>query len=338
MRMRYLSMSDLIQVGLTFDDCMAVIEQSFCEHAAGEVQNPPKVPIYPLPDAFINAMPAFLPRKNACGMKWISGFPTNVGKGVPSLMSLLILNDPADGRPLAIMEAAYLTALRTVAVSAVAAKRLCRTDAATMALVGCGIQGKYHAIALPSIVPSLSTIKISDSFAPAIQSFQEEIGARMPSVTIEACESPEQAIRGADLVVTATGKLLEPIYKHEWVQPGALVQPVHTLGWESSTPSQMDKLIVDDWAQYRTVGDKHYQPLPSTPDAETGEIVAGTKPGRESSDERIINFNKGIAIHDIMLASAFLERARERGIGSEIEIEEPDGSLPMLEVAGTPCM
>ena len=170
-------------------------------------------------------------------MKWISGFPTNVTKGIPSLTSLLILNDPENGLPLAVMKGAYITALRTVAVSAVAAERLCNQDASTMALVGCGMQGQYHAIAMPTIVRSLSVLKVCDSYQPSVESFIKVISQRVPSLRIEVCESPEAAIRGADLVITATGKLLEPIFSSEWVKQGALVQPVHTLGWDSSTAS-----------------------------------------------------------------------------------------------------
>jgi len=325
-------MSDIQKVGLTLEDCVNIVEQSFIEHAAKEVQNPPKLPIYPLPDAFINAMPAFLPRKGACGMKWISGFPTNVPKGLPALTSLLVLNDPDNGIPIAVMEGAYITALRTVAASAVSAKHLCNPDASVMALIGCGMQGKYHAIALPNIVPAISVLKVSDNYEPSVRSFVEVISQRMPQLKIEVCATPEEAIRGADLVVTATGKLLKPIFKNEWVKEGGLLLPVHTLGWDSSTASEMDKLIVDDWNQYRTVGEIYYKPLPDQPYAETGEVVSGSKPGRESPQERIVNFNKGIAIHDMMMASMILAKAKEKGLGAEITLEEPDAPLPMLEV------
>jgi ornithine cyclodeaminase/alanine dehydrogenase len=332
MNVLYLSLADVLAVGLTFDDAMSIVTQSLTEHAKKRVQNPPKLPIHPLPDAFINAMPAMLTEKKACGVKWVSGFPTNVRKGLPSIAALIILNDPENGLPLAVMDGTYITALRTVAVSAVSAKHLCNPDVSVLAIVGCGIQGKYHAIALSHVVPSLSVVKISDVYEPSIKSFVEEIGKRVPSFKIEACQTPEEAIKGADLVVTATGKLLEPIYKNAWVKQGALVLPVHTQGWDSSTPSNMDKLVVDDWAQFRTVGDKIYQPLPERPYAETGEIVAGMKPGREDNKERIVNFNKGLAIHDILMASEVLARAKEKGIGAELSLQKPGEQLPMLEV------
>ena len=230
------------------------------------------------------------------------------------------------------MEGAYITALRTVAASAVSTKHLCNADASVMALVGCGVQGKYHALALPHMIPSISTLRVSDSYEPSLRSFVETMAEHAPGLKVEVCDTPESAIRGADLVVTATGKLLEPIFEQEWVAEGALLLPVHTLGWSSSTASAMDKLIVDDWNQYRTVGDIHYQPLPEKPHAETGEVVAGLRPGREDKRERIVNFNKGIAIHDILMARVIFERSRERGLGQDLELVELDRPLPMLEL------
>ena len=332
MNVHYLSLSDILKVGLTLNDAIAIVEQSLREHGEKQVENPPKLPIHPLPDAFINAMPAFLPRKNACGMKWVSGFPTNVPKGLPTIAAMIILNDPETGMPLAVLDGTYITAIRTVAVSAVATKYLCNRDASVLAIVGCGVQGKYHASALHHIVPSLSVVKISDNYEPSISSFVAEISRRVPALKIEVCDTPEEVIKGADLVVTATGKLLEPIYQNAWVKEGALVLPVHTQGWDSSTPSKMDKLVVDDWAQYRTIGDILYQPLPEKPHAETGEIVAGIKPGRENSKERIVNFNKGLAIHDILMASFILDKAKEKGLGTELSLQKPGEQLPMLDV------
>jgi ornithine cyclodeaminase/alanine dehydrogenase-like protein (mu-crystallin family) len=175
-------------------------------------------------------------------------------------------------------------------------------------------------------------IKVSDKYEPSIRSFVQEITEHAPSLKIEVCTTPEETIRGADLVVTATGKLLEPIFRNEWVKEGALLIPVHTLGWDSSTPSNMDKLVVDDWQQYRPVGEQWYRPLPEKPHAETGEIVLGLKPGREHKKERIVNFNKGLAIHDILMASVILTKAKEKGLGIELMVQEPGEQLPMLKV------
>ena len=326
----YLSLSDILGLELTFQDVISIVEQSFAEHGKKKVENPPKLPIHPLEDAFINAMPAFFPDKKTCGVKWVSGFPANVSKGIPSIAATLILNDPENGMPVAFMDATHITNVRTVAVSEVAAKHLCDKDASLLAIVGCGVQGTNHAIAMASVVPSISTVKIFDIYKPSVDSFIDVIHKRVPSFNLKVCSSPEETIKEADLVITATGKLLKPIYKNEWVKKGALVLPVHTLGWDASTPSNMDKFITDDWAQFRTVGDIHYQPLPDTPYAETGEIVAGLKPGRENKEERIVNFNKGLACHDILMATTILHKAREKGVGTTLTLQEPNQQVSFI--------
>lgn len=328
---RFLSLSDILKVGLTLKDAVDLVETSFSEHGQGHTENPPKLPIHPQPDAFINAMPAFLPRKKAAGLKWVAGFPANVPKGLPTITGMIILNDPETGFPIAFMDGTYITAIRTVAASVVAAKRLHHPKTEVMGLVGCGVQGKYHAIALKSIIPSIRTMRIYDQFEPAVSSFVKEIQPEIPDVSIEVQTSCQDALSDTDLVVTATGKLLDAIYESEWVKEGALVLPVHTLGWSKKTPSAMDKLITDDWKQYLSGASHAYSPLPDAPFAETGEIVAGLKPGRESETERIICFNKGLAIHDVMMASFVHEKAKEMNLGTMLTVQESDQDIPLLK-------
>jgi ornithine cyclodeaminase/alanine dehydrogenase len=310
---------------------VSIVEKSLHEHGEKQVQNPPKLGIYPLPETFMNAMPAYLPRKNACGIKWVAGFPSNLPKGLPAITGVIIMNDPETGLPTAIMDGTYITALRTVCVSAISTRHLCNRDISVMAIVGCGVQGKYHAARLTQVVPSISTLKISDIYEPSIRSFLDIISKRLPSLKIEVCTNPEEAITNADLVVTATGRLLKPIFKSVWVKEGALVLPVHVQGWDSPTASQMDKLVVDDWAQFSIVGKKLYKPLPKEPHAELGEIVAGLKPGRENPKERIVDFNKGLAVHDILMGSIILSRAQEMGLGTELTLKKPDEQLLILD-------
>jgi ornithine cyclodeaminase/alanine dehydrogenase-like protein (mu-crystallin family) len=146
---------------------------------------------------------------------------------------------------------------------------------------------------------------------------------------VEAAQTAAEVIQGADIVVTATGKLDKPVFKEKWVTEGALVLPVHTAGWEPRTLHQVDKFIVDDWQQFsQTLGQPggFYMPLPDLY-AELGEIVTHKKPGRESKSERIINFNFGIAIHDVAVASVVFARAKEKGIGTKLNLT--DGELPL---------
>ena len=331
----FLSMADILRVGFNLDDALEAVTDSLTEHGKKRVENPPKQPIHPMPDAFINAMPGFLSERDACGLKWVAGFPANTAKSLPTITGVMIINDPETGFPLSFMDATYITAIRTVAVSVVSAKHFCNANTQSMGLVGCGVQGKYHAVAMKSILPELSTIKVYDVWEPAIERFISEVRADIPDVEILAQNSPESAIRDTELVITATGRLLKPIFDSQWIKQGGLVLPVHTMGWDSAIVSRMDKLFTDDWEQFLSVGRKCYQPLPDKPSAETGEVVAGLKPGRETEDERIVCFNKGLAIHDVLIGKKIFEKAKAMGIGENLEVQAANQELPKLKIGQT---
>ena len=318
MTIHFLSLPDVLKVGLTFDDALEIVEASLRAHGEKRVENPPKISLHPSPDAFITAMPAHLPDERACGVKWVSGFPANVSKGLPTISGIIILNDPETGLPRAVLDGTYISALRTVAVSAVAARHLCNSDAGVLGIVGCGVQGKYHAVGMRRILPSLSVVKIFDRHEPAVRAFIADVKKQVPTLRIEVCASPMDAILDAYLVITATGKLLEPIFNSAWVKAGALVLPVHTQGWDDAALTRMDKMVVDDWDQFQFYAGGFYLNLPERPYAETGEIVAGLKPGRERRNERIVNFNTGLAVHDILMAGIVLEKAKVQGLGTQL--------------------
>lgn len=328
---RYLSGTDVLAVRPVFDEVLTLIEKSFREHGLKRVENPPKISVHPRTDSFITAMPASLPDAGVCGLKWVSGFQANLPKGLPAINAVIVLNDPANGLPLAVMDGTWITAVRTVAVSIVAASLLCDEGSRRLAVVGCGLQGRYHAVALASKFPRLSLVRIYDNYAPSLSSFKAEVASKCPELKIEVCRSAEAAIRDADLVVTATGKLLKPVFQHRWIAAGALVLPVHTFGWEPSTPAAMDRFVVDDRDQFKGYSEGCYHPLPESPPVETGEILVGSAPGRQDSTERIINFNTGLAVHDILIANTILERAEGKRIGTQLP-SDPTLQLPELEL------
>lgn len=225
------------------------------------------------------------------------------------------------------MDGTYITAIRTAAVSGVAVKYLAPKQSEVLAIVGTGVQGKYNALCITNALPSIKKIRIYDKFEPSVKSFIAEVGPVLgEKVTIEVTGSAEEAFSGADVVVAATAKLLEPVFFDKWVKPGALVLPIHTGGWNPEILTAMDKVIVDDWNQFCSFTKAIYHPIPS-PFAELGEVVAGKKPGRENDQERIIDFNVGLAIHDIVVATRVLEKAKEKGIGVDLEFMDP--SLPI---------
>ncbi|MEE9562575.1 MAG: ornithine cyclodeaminase family protein, partial [Thermoanaerobaculia bacterium] len=147
----YLSQSDVASLGVTITEIIDAVEKMFEEKAAGRVEMPPKPGIHPQPDSFIHAMPAYIPAMKSAGIKWVSGFPENYRRDLPYVSGLIVLNDPETGLPLAVMDCVWITAQRTAAASAVAAKYLARTDAETIGILGCGVQGRSHLRALHTL-------------------------------------------------------------------------------------------------------------------------------------------------------------------------------------------
>lgn len=236
------------------------------------------------------------------------------------------------GFPMAFMDGTYITAIRTAAASGVGAKFLARKDSEVLTIIGTGVQGKYNALCLTHILPSIKTIRIFDKWEPSLKSFQETIGSVVGSkITIEVAKTVEEAITGSDVIVTATGKLLEPIFSDEWVKPGALVLPVHSGGWNKDILTKMDKVVTDDWDQFSTFTKAIYSPMPDSY-TELSDIVTGKKPGRENDQERIIDFNVGLAIHDIVVGTRVLEKAKERGLGTELELMDLSVPIPLPPV------
>jgi ornithine cyclodeaminase/alanine dehydrogenase-like protein (mu-crystallin family) len=319
----YLSQKEVIDVGLTMKDAISIVEDVFREHGLKQFENPPKPGIHPLSDAFIHAMPGYLPRKNAGGLKWVSGFASNYKHDLPTIMGLIILNDVNTGQPMAVMDGGYITNMRTAAVSAVAAKYLANKDAKVLGIVGAGVQARYHLLSLKEVLDEIEVVRIFDVNPAVSQRLLDIMSAHVP-FEIQIFKSNQEVIEGADVVVTATGWLQEPIFKEKWLEPGTLVLPVHTRGWEPATLSEVDKFIVDDFQQFDSfVGGAKgfYSPLPNL-HAELGEIVIGEKPGRKTREERIIDFNVGIAIHDVSMASGVYKRAKEKGRGTLLPFME----------------
>ncbi len=321
MSVLYLSREDVATIGLSMPVIIDAVENMFREKGEGRVEMPPKPGIHTQPDAFIHAMPAYIPSLGAAGVKWISGYPGNQAKGLPYITGLLILNDPETGVPTAIMDATWLTAQRTGAATAVAARYLARPDSSTAGIIACGVQGRSNLQALACIF-SLSKVWAYDRRRDAATTFATEMADSL-QLQIEVVDEPRAAVVNADLVVTS-GPILKaptPVIDVDWLAPGAFASPVDFDSyWTGAALHQADKLATDDIAQlehYRKAG--YFGDTPA-PYADLGQIVAGHKPGRESRDERIIAINLGLALEDMATAMPIYQRALELGIGTRLPL------------------
>jgi len=318
----YLSKADVMAAGVTMPDVISLLEDAFVEKGHDRVQMPPKPGIYPgSHDNFMHAMPAYIPGLGAAGIKWVSGFPENPKRDLPYINGLLILNDPETGVPLAVMDCVWLTGMRTGAASAVAARRLARPDAAVLGILGCGVQGRTHVEALNVLFP-LTHVRAYDVVPQAARAFAEEIQARF-DLPVEIASSPEQAIAGSDLVVTAGPILKQPhaTIQAGWLEEGAFASLVDFDSyWHPSALHEVDKFCTDDRAQmlhYKELG--WFQDIPQI-HADLGELVLGRKPGREHENERTMTCNLGLAMDDMAVAPTIYTRAVERGVGTWLNL------------------
>ena len=315
----YLSRNDVECVQLSMLEIIDALSAMFREKGEGRVEMPPKPGIHPRKDAFIHAMPAYIPSMKAAGMKWVSGYPGNQEKGLPYISGLLILNDPDTGLPLVVMDATWITAQRTGAATALAAKHLARKESSSAGILACGVQGRSNLEALACLF-KITKVKAFDKHPEIAQRFAREMAA-VVSADIEVVTNPKEAVVGLDLVVTS-GPILKdpcPVIEADWLAEGAFASPVDFDSyWKGEALRQADKLATDDTDQmeyYRKAG--YFKDTPQ-PYADLGAIVAGTKPGREKADERTICLNLGIALDDMATAILVYRRARELGIGTEL--------------------
>jgi ornithine cyclodeaminase/alanine dehydrogenase len=317
----YLSRSDVERINLPMRDIINALDDMFKEKGLGRVEMPPKPGIHTRPDAFIHAMPAYIPSTEAAGVKWVSGYPENQQKGLPYITGLLILNDADTGVPIAVMDATWITAKRTGAATAVAAKYLARPESSSVGILACGVQGRTNLEALATIFP-ITTVKAYDIYPEVAQKFAAEMAEITPA-EIEVVRQPRDAVEGMDLVVTS-GPILKdptPTIKAGWLKAGAFASPVDfDAYWFGEALAEMDKLATDDLAQmayYRQSG--YFKETPQ-PYADLGQIAAGIKPGRQHDEERIASINLGLALDDMATAPLIYKQALEKGIGTKLPL------------------
>jgi ornithine cyclodeaminase/alanine dehydrogenase len=318
---RYLSRADVEAAAVTMDAVIAALETAFGEKGQGRIEMPPKPGVHPgtatESDNFIHAMPAWIPALDAVGVKWISGYPGNQERGLPYITGLLILNDPRTGIPVSVMDATWITAVRTAAASAVSARRLARPDSGRLAILGCGVQGLAHVDAMRAVLP-IDSIAAWDSDRSRAEKLAAYASERH-DVRVDVVGGAEAAVRGADVVVTAGPILRVPhaTITSGWLAEGAFASAVDFDSyWSPEALAELDLFTTDDIPQlehFREMG--YFGAIPPIA-ADLGALVTGTHPGRTSDRQRTMACNLGLALDDIAVAPLVLRAAEERGLGT----------------------
>lgn len=313
---------------LLMTECIGLMADALSSLARGEVYQPLRTIIRP-PEArgLLGLMPAFRAgERSAFGMKAICVFPENPAKGKDAHQGAVMLFSRETGEMLALMNASGITAIRTAAVSAVATRLLAREDARRLGIIGAGVQARTHLAALAAIRP-IEHARVACRNIEHAEKLAREMQPQV-SFPIQPVRTNEEAVRGADLIVTATSSL-EPVINKEWISPGA---HVNAIGTHSPNSREIDSATM---AAARIFTDRRESALNEagdyllaakegliTPDSilgEIGELLIGTKTGRTSGNDITLFKSLGLAIEDVACADYLYRKALSQDAGTWLD-------------------
>ena len=324
----YLSRADVLAAA--GDDSTVFIDavaDAFARHARRETTQPLKPYLRWRPDGHIAdriiAMPAYVGGDDpVAGLKWIGSKHDNPERaGLERASALIVLNDAETHYPVAVLEGAFISAARTAAVTAVAARHLAQRNFRTLTCVGCGPIGRQQVLTLLEQFPAVAALWLYDLKEPAAVALAEQVVAEHPKLDVHIAADAESAVRAGDVVVTAT-VADRPWLPAAWLRPGSLLSNVSIMDAAKDVFLSADKVVVDDWDQCNREGKVIHQLTTEGSfsrerlHAELGEVVIGERPGRETDHEVILLNSMGMAVVDVACAKAIYDRARQAKIGT----------------------
>lgn len=312
---------------LSLDDCVALVEEAFRSHAEGRSFPPAVLGVQTLDGGFHVKAAGLRLARDYFAAKINGNFPQNLQRvGLPAIQGIIVLCDAGNGYPLAIMDSMEITALRTAAATAIAARHLARADARVLTICGCGTQGRVHARALAKVLP-LVRIYAHDRDARQAEAFARELSVDL-GLEFLAVDDLAAAVRNSDVCVTCTPSH-EPLLGPEDVRPGTFVAAV---GADAPEKQELDPrllaaatVVVDHLDQCATIGELHHaleSGLLTRTDvhAELPEVVAGLRSGRTAASEITVFDSTGTALQDVAAAAAAYERALTAGRGVAVTL------------------
>ena len=300
----YLSRADVEKL-LDLDAMLDALADAFVVYSSGVTSVPPRIAARVGDHNMLGAMAGYVPGV-ALETKLVSVFPENDAKGIPSHQALIGLFDETNGTPLAVMDATYITAIRTGGAAAVATRVLARDDAAVLAILGAGAQGWSHLQTFPR-VRDLKEIRIASRNPERAKSLAEKHTRAL------AVASFEDAVRGADVVACCTDAR-EPILRLDWLAPGTHVSAIGgTFGPELDRETVAACRVFVEWRGAVTnappAGAHELQGLDPESVTEIGEVISGRRKGRTSSEELTLYKSTGHAVEDAATARLVYDRA-----------------------------
>jgi ornithine cyclodeaminase len=316
---------------LDLDALIDALAEAMADLSAGRASVPDRIAaLVPEHDGLLAAMPGYVPSLGALVSKLVSLFPRNAAGPIPTHQAVIVVFDPENGLPLALLDGTEITAMRTGAGSALSVRLLARQDASVLALLGTGVQARSHARAVAR-VRELDHVLVAGRDRGKADALAGELADELGAV-VSAVGSFREAVEAAD-IVCATTHALEPIVDRDWLAPGTHVTSVgyNPAGRELDDRTVVDALVCVEsrraaLAPVPSGSNDLTQPIGAgliTPDhihAELGELVSGVKPGRTSADQLTLYKSVGVAVQDAAAAALVIAKARELGVGQELAI------------------
>ncbi len=325
--LHYLNYQDVQALALTDQEILDAIEGGLRAQGSGQAVIEPRTHLVPDPafPGHFNVLRGYIQPLNLAGVKIVGDFHENYKHDLPSELALLNLFDPKTGAPIAVIDAADITDMRTGAVTALGAKHLARKDSKILGHVGARGTA-YWNVRLMDKLFDFDEIRVHSRRPESRNAFGARLEKDLGKKVIVTGDW-KSCVEGADIVVEASRLTRpEPMLKTEWIKKGALVMPYGTMSAvELSLTDIMDKMVMDDWGQARA---GKFGALRAHVDsgklsektlhAELCEIVVGKKPGRERGDETILFWHRGLSLSDVALGAAMLEKAKKMGLGQRL--------------------
>jgi len=329
MKTLILSEEDVKKV-LSIEEVTDAVESAFRIKGLGHAQMPPKQYLFMKKyNGDVRTMPAYLEETDAVAVKVVNSHPENRKRhGLPAVMATIILVDPRTGAPEAIMGGTWITALRTGAAGAVAAKYLANPNPKTVGIVGAGTQARTQLMGLGLVFETIEEVRVWDLNEKAAIKYAEEMRIKFNQASICSVKNIAKAVQGADIIVTATPSR-KPLVSAEWVDEGT---HINCIGADAPGKQELDptiliksKIVVDDWSQSCHGGEINVplaKGIITKKDVwgDICEIVAGLKQGRTSPDEITVFTSTGLAIQDAAAAKIAYRKALKQKIGDQVEI------------------
>lgn len=325
--LRYLNAQDIESLALGEAEILDAIEASLRAQGQGETVIEPRMHLIPDPsfNGHFNVLRGYIAPMGTAGVKIVGDYRDNYQKGYPSEFAVLNLMDARTGLPTAILNATDITEMRTGAVTAIGAKYLARTNSRVLGHIGARGTA-YWNVRLLDYLFDFQEIRVHSRRPESRDGFANRLRAVLGK-PIVVTDDWRSCLEGADILVEASRLAApEPLFKTDWIKPGALVIPYGTVSAvEDDITDIMDKIVVDDWGQC-LIGPfgclrRHVDSgrvTRETIHGELGGICAGRISGRETPEERILFWHRGLSTSDIALGQLMLDKAQRLGIGQTL--------------------